>query len=107
MKHLALKIADTPIEAPPGIPTGGFTNSPVGNTILANLINTAFVIGTLFALLNIIWGGINWITSQGDKEKLNLARRRILFSIVGLVIITLAVLIVNFFLTFFGRPFGK
>ena len=43
----------------------------------------------------LIWGGIEWVLSAGDKEKVANARKRIIASLVGLVIIALAYFILK------------
>jgi hypothetical protein len=55
----------------------------------------------LLALFYLIWGGLSWITSEGDKQRLAQARTRIVFAIIGLIIVFLAYLIVNIVLGFF------
>ncbi|MEN9407346.1 MAG: hypothetical protein RLZZ455_562 [Candidatus Parcubacteria bacterium] len=94
---------DVTIEGPGGIPTGSFT-SGLGNTILGNTLNAAFVLAAILVLFYMIWAGIQWIMSGGDKQKIAAARNRIIYSVVGLLIIALAIPIVNFFLTFFNAP---
>ncbi len=79
------------VQTPPGIPSGASSPQTI---ILAslNLLIMAVVIG---ALIFIIYGGILWATSGGDKAKLDKARRSITFSIVGLVVMILAFVIVQ------------
>ena len=80
----------TKIETPPGIPSG----IPFAN-IASAAIGVAMVIGIILALFYLTYGGIYWIQSKGDKEKLDKARRIILNSIFGLIIMSLAFVIVN------------
>ncbi|HRN96040.1 MAG TPA: pilin [Candidatus Levybacteria bacterium] len=80
---------------------------PIGiNLSLSDLINfglnALFVIAILATLAFLIWGGISWITSGGDKEKLEKARKTIIYAIVGLVVVLLSVVIMNFIGTFLG-----
>jgi len=64
-------------------------------------INAVFVIAILLALIYLIWGGINWIMSGGDKEKVGAARSKIIAAIVGLILVILAYVILNFVLVLF------
>lgn len=84
-------------------PTGSF--SALCNLqfpkLLANGINLIFVVAALLALGFLIIGGIKWLTSQGEKEGINKARETIVASIVGLIIIFLSYLIINFVLQLF------
>ena len=87
------------IGAPEGVPTGGLTE---GSGILQNAITIIIVIGVVVALFMLIYSGIQWIMSGGDKEKLTAARHRIIYTIIGLVVIFLSFMIVNAI----GRLFG-
>lgn len=84
-------------------PSGGFSVlcnlSP--QKLLSNGINFIFVVAALLALVFLIIGGVKWLTSQGEKEAVNKARETIVASVVGLVIIFLSYLIVDFVLQLF------
>ena len=101
MKSLAFTIAGQNITAPGGVPTGGFDTS-TGNNILGWGLNLLFVLGTVLVILYMLWGGVQWITSGGDKQKLANARNRLVYSIIGLLVIAFAMFIVNFVLFFLG-----
>jgi len=88
-----------PIQCPGNIPCGG---TPAFNNILQAVIQLLFVIGIILALAYFIWGGINWITSNGDKAKVQAARNKIIYAIIGLFVMFLAFAIVNLLGTFFG-----
>lgn len=105
MKYLSLTIPGYgQIDAPAGIPTGGFTDSATGNSIIGWGLQVAFVIAVILVLFLIIYGGIQWMTSGGDKEKISAARNRIIYAIIGLVIIFLSVFLINIVLYLFGAP---
>lgn len=72
------------------------------NQIIQFIIYGAFALAILAALVYLIWGGINWILSGGDKEKVDAARKRIVAAIVGLILVALAVAILNFVLVLLG-----
>lgn len=69
--------------------------------VITNGINFIFVVAALLALVFLIIGGVKWLTSQGEKEGVNKARETIVAAVVGLVIIFLSYLIVNFVLSLF------
>ena len=71
------------------------------NKVIGNAINFIFVVAAMLALAFLILGGIKWLTSQGEKEGVNKARETIVAAVVGLVIIFLSYLIVNFVLNLF------
>src|ERR1035437_8110147 len=99
MKLLALTINSTPILAPGGVPTGGAISF---NIILQAFITLLFVVGVLMALSYLVWGGMSWTLSGGDKQKVQTARNKIIYSIIGLIVIFLAYLIINSI----GKLFG-
>ena len=81
-----------------GMPEGGIN---VVRTIIQWGITVLFVTATVLALIFLIWGGIQWITSSGDKAKIEGARKRIIFSIIGLVLVFLSFMIINIIGDFF------
>ena len=99
MKQLALSINGSAIPVPGNAPSGG-------SDILQKIIQygtTLLLIGVvLLALTFLIWGGIQWTTSGGDKQKIQQARLRITFAIVGLIVSFLAFFIVSAVGTFLG-----
>jgi uncharacterized protein YacL len=60
------------------------------------------IVAVLIALFFLILGGIRWITSGGDKAKVDSARQTITAAIIGLVIAFLAFFILALALSFFG-----
>lgn len=89
------------LDVPKEIPTGGIKT---GSNIIATFIGVAFVVAIIVCLFFIIWGAINWITSSGDKQKLASARNRIMYAIIGLLLVLFSVLIANLFIGFLGLP---
>lgn len=99
MKELALSIGGTAIRGAGGAPTGGESTL---EGIIRLLITYLYIAAIVLALFYFIWGGINWITSEGDKQRLAQARQKIVFAIIGLVIALLAYFIINLIGAFFG-----
>ncbi len=83
----------------PGMPTGGIDKV---ETIIQVGITLLFIAATLLALAFLIYGGIRWITSGGDKTGVENARKTITYAIIGLVISFLAFFIINIIGAFFG-----
>ena len=73
---------------------------------ISAVITMLFIIAIIIALIYLIWGGIKWIMSGGDKAALQAAREHVIAAIVGLVVIFLAYFIVNFVLGIFGLGQG-
>jgi hypothetical protein len=55
--------------------------------IISNMVAALFIFGFLAAFLLLITGAISWLTSGGDKGKLEAARDKIINAIVGLIIL--------------------
>ena len=101
IKELALSVANNTITPPKGVPVGSNALLSTQN-IIQVLITLIMIIATLAALAVIIFGGIRWIVSGGDKEKLQGARNMITYALVGLVVIFLSYFIINTIGDFFG-----
>ncbi|HET8709333.1 MAG TPA: pilin [Candidatus Saccharimonadales bacterium] len=69
------------------------------NTLLRNIVNIFSAIVGVIAVIMIIVGGLQYITSGGDSNKVSTAKNTIIYAIVGLVIVALAQLIVHFVLS--------
>ena len=105
MKYLSLLTLPNPnpsatpitVIAPPGVPDASvITNIP-------QFIITTLIIGVIvLALAFIIISGIQWITSGGDAKKIEGARGRLTYAIIGLVIALAAFAIVSFTIQLLG-----
>lgn len=72
---------------------------------LGSLITLAFVGAIVIALIFLIWGGVKWIMSGGDKTALEEARNHVVAAIVGLIIVFLVFFVLNLLVYFFtGQP---
>jgi hypothetical protein len=99
MKYLAITLpGGFSVHPPSNIPTGGTAEL---NTIIGVGYNLALVGAILACLFVLIWGGFNWLTSEGDKQRVANARNRIVFAVIGLVVIFFAALIINVLMSFF------
>jgi hypothetical protein len=83
-----------------------FIFSPNSN-IVGNIINIAFIVAVLVALAFLIYGGIKWITSGGDKSGVEAARNMIVAALVGLVITFLSYFILQIVFQLFGLDFAS
>ena len=76
-----------------------FTSANLGS-VIGGFITLGFVIVGLIALAFLVWGGLKWLLSQGEKQAVEEARNHIVAAIIGLIIIFLSYLIVNLVLGF-------
>lgn len=84
-----------------GADTSGCNDTTTGNLngLLARVINIFSLIVGVIAVVMIIVGGLRYITSGGDSNKVGAAKTTIIYALVGLVVVALAQLIVHFVLT--------
>lgn len=84
------------------------TFAPRGVTLIENLgsiisavIGVAFLLAFLIFLVMLIIGGIQWISSGGDKESVQKAKDRITHALIGLVIVACTWAIIQIVQNFF------
>lgn len=77
---------------------GNISFSEIANFAVALLL----VVSTVLAIFYIAKGGVSFIMSSGDDEKIKAAVHTIRYSIVGLVVIFLSVLIIKVVGAIFG-----
>jgi len=83
------------------IPTPSAAVTNLGK-LIGSGITAAIVVAGLLTFIFLVWGGLQWLTSGGDKSKYEAARDRITAAIIGLVIVAAAVAIINVIQAFFG-----
>ncbi|MBQ1298639.1 hypothetical protein IIY24_02275 [Candidatus Saccharibacteria bacterium] len=64
--------------------------------IVINIINAIITVLGIVAVIFIIIGGVQYMTSTGDAPKIKKARDTILYAVIGLAVCVLAFAIVNF-----------
>jgi len=64
--------------------------------VIATVISIAFALAGIVAVVFLIIGGFNYVTAGGNPEQIEMAKSRIMNSIIGLVIILVSYLIVQF-----------
>lgn len=67
-------------------------------------VSLAIIAAAILTFAYLIWGGIEWILSGGDKAKYEEARNRITAALIGLAIVALAWLLIKVVAYFFGLP---
>ena len=71
-------------------------------TFVGNAVTALMVLASLVALAFLIYGGVKWIMSEGDKSAVETARNTIVGAVIGLVIVLLSYLIITVILGLFG-----
>lgn len=75
-------------------------------TIITNVINWILGLTGALALAALIWGGFIYVTSLGNEKRIEQAKQIIIWAIVGLAIIFLAFVIINFVAGILGAGTG-
>lgn len=105
MQQFALSIPGyTNIPAPQEI-----QNIPIatyGSNIIWLALELFLLAALLISLFMLMYGGFRFMTSGGSKQDLDLAKKTIVLSIIGLLIVVLSFTIINFIAGFFGVPIG-
>ncbi len=90
---------DTPSSDSNCAPTSSGTDASTSiNTIIKTIINIFSLVVGVVAVIMIIAGGFRYIASGGDSNKITAAKNTIIYAIIGLVVVALAQLIVQFVL---------
>lgn len=71
----------------PCVPKSGIVPFTDVGGLLGNLLSVAIIGGSILLFLYLIMGGVQWMTSGGDKVATQAARDRITAALVGLLII--------------------
>lgn len=79
------------------------TVNEIGNVISA-VIGVLIIVAAVMAFLFLILGGLQWITSGGDKAGMEAARNKITAAIVGLIIVAAAWALMVLIGQFIGFP---
>jgi len=74
---------------PPAGTPGDFTQS------IVNLTNWVLGFVTMIAVLALIWGGMNYLTSAGSEEQAKSGKQTIKYALLGLIVAGIAYALVN------------
>ncbi len=92
---MAAGIKDTNVD-----PGKGFATSFGG--LINGLVSFVMVLAAVMVFMYLIWGGIEWITSGGDKGKTESARNKITAAVIGLIVVAASYAILTLALNFLG-----
>ena len=89
-------------EIPITIPTPATLKVTDLGKLISGAIGLILIIAALFTFLYLIWGGIQWILSGGDKAAVEAAQHRIQAALVGLFVVFAAWALMLVVEQFFG-----
>ena len=100
MNNLLAQVTPKDSIVNPAIPGGYNRPGVAGNVLLTefigNLLTTALGLASIILLVWIVWGGVEWLISGGEKQAIESARNRITNGIIGMIIVALAIAIFMF-----------
>lgn len=79
-----------------------FTGNVTLESVIVTIINIAFLAAGLVAVIYLIIGGFRYVTSGGNAEAIEGAKATILNAIIGLIVIFISFLLVNYILRSLG-----
>ena len=80
----------------------GLGNKNLLSQFLTNFWSLAITIGSIALLFMLILGGIKYIMSQGDKQRVEESKDQILHAVLGFLILMAIYAIIKVLETFFG-----
>jgi hypothetical protein len=85
---------------------GGEVNNYFGYTcignFISNMVGMGIIIAGILVFAYLVWGGIEWITSAGDKTKTEQAQKRLSNAVIGLAIVAASWAVWKIVIYFFG-----
>ncbi len=79
--------------------SGGDVVTSDPSVLISNIVNIVFIVAAAITFAFLIYGAISWITSGGDKSKVETARNRITAAVIGLLILAAVWALFNLALT--------
>ncbi len=71
-------------------PITAYGDLPYATVFLSNVIRLITIAAGLYAFINFVLGGVSFISSAGNPEKISSAWQKIYQSIIGLIVVVLA-----------------
>lgn len=85
-----------------GAEVNGFFGYTCIGPLISNLIAVAFIVAAIAFFVFLVIGGMEWLTSGGDKAKVQTAQQRISSALIGLTIVAASYAIFLLVTNFFG-----
>lgn len=74
--------------------------------LISSSVSVIIIVAGILIFVFLVWGGIEWLTSGGDKAHVENAQKRITNALIGLAIIAAAWALSQIITTFFGVQGG-
>ena len=63
---------------------------------ITSIVNALLTLAAIIAVVFVIIGGVRYITAQGDEDAVALAKNTIIYAAIGIIVIALSAVIINF-----------
>lgn len=73
--------------------------------LLSNMVTLIYSLAAVVLILMFLWGAFDWITSEGDKEKVQSAQKKIVNAIIGILLFAVAFAVIGVLGQFTGFKF--
>lgn len=73
--------------------------------LVSNLISLIYAAAAVVLIFMLIWGAWDWLTSEGQKEKLDAAQKKIINAIIGIILFAIAFAAIQILGVFTGFKF--
>jgi hypothetical protein len=99
--------ADQTVDIGGEVSKGGFFGYTCIGSLISNAASVAFILAAIATFALLVAGGFSWLTSGGDKTKIEGAQKSITNALIGFAIIAASWAIYNLVLSFFGIDLSK
>ena len=96
------------IKPPPELTpfTGGDQTGASGiSKFFSNFIALFYSVAILVLISMLVWGAFDWLTSEGDKEKIAAARGKLINAVIGIMLFAVAFAVIQVLGQFTGFTF--
>lgn len=84
-------------------------NNPTGagaiSQFLSNLVGLFYTVAAIVLIFMLLWGAFDWMTSEGEKEKVHSAQQKIMNAIIGMVLFAVTFAVIQILGHFTGFQF--
>lgn len=94
-----------PPDAIKGLLKGDPTGAAGISKFLSNFVVLIYIAATIVLVFMILWGAWDWMTSEGDKEKLQSAQKKIINAFIGILLFAVAFALLRLLGAFTGFTF--
>jgi cytochrome bd-type quinol oxidase subunit 2 len=70
--------------------------------MFSSILNVVMLLAAVLVFAYLIFGGVQWITSGGDKQKAEDARNKITAAVIGLIIVAASYAVITLVVNFLG-----